>query len=119
MTREMICISCPMGCRLTVEYEGDTVQSVTGNTCKRGEVYAQNEIKDPRRVVTSIMRVKGKRSPVSVRTSGAIPKGSIYDCLLSIKDALAPSDVKSGDVLIPHVAGTEFDVVATRDAYAD
>ena len=40
MKKEIICTVCPMGCRITVEGEGENIVSVTGYTCKRGEVYA-------------------------------------------------------------------------------
>ena len=43
-TRELTCIGCPMGCPLTVTMEADEVISVTGNTCKRGDVYARKEV---------------------------------------------------------------------------
>lgn len=36
--RTLTCISCPMGCPLTIEMDGDEIISITGNTCKRGEV---------------------------------------------------------------------------------
>ena len=117
MKTDMICISCPMGCRMTVEHEGKDLIAVAGNSCKRGEIYAKNEISDPRRVVTSIMRVRGRKCPVSVRTNGAVPKSAIRDCLLAIQDKTAPADTAPGDVLIPNVAATGIDVVAMRYAY--
>ena len=40
-TRELTCIGCPMGCPLIVTMEAGEVISVTGNTCKRGDVYAR------------------------------------------------------------------------------
>ena len=42
-TRELTCIGCPMGCPLTVTMEAGEVISVTGNTCKRGDIYARKE----------------------------------------------------------------------------
>ena len=39
-TKSFICINCPLGCPLTVTVENGEVKSVTGNTCKRGELYA-------------------------------------------------------------------------------
>lgn len=42
--RELVCIGCPLGCPLTVELDGDEVVSVSGNTCKRGDVYARKAI---------------------------------------------------------------------------
>ena len=46
MKREMTCISCPVGCRLTVTTDGDEI-FVEGNQCKRGAVYAENEVRNP------------------------------------------------------------------------
>ena len=47
MAKKLICISCPIGCRLTaVREEGSGEWSVSGNRCPRGRVYAQNELTD-------------------------------------------------------------------------
>ena len=48
-TRELTCIGCPMGCPLTVTMEAGEVISVTGNTCKRGDIYARKEVTNPTR----------------------------------------------------------------------
>ena len=54
MVRELTCIVCPLGCDLKVELdENKRVLSVSGNTCPRGKVYAENECVNPRRTVTS------------------------------------------------------------------
>ena len=38
MQKNIICVSCPMGCGITVELnDSSEVVSVTGNTCKRGD----------------------------------------------------------------------------------
>ena len=80
--RNLICIGCPMGCELNVEIEGKQVVSVTGNTCKRGDVYARKEITNPTRIVTSSVKVEGGTLPVvSVKTKEDIPKGKIFDCV--------------------------------------
>ena len=41
--RKLTCIGCPMGCPLVVTMDGGEVVSVTGNTCKRGEIYGRKE----------------------------------------------------------------------------
>ena len=51
--RELICIGCPMGCPLVVELDGAEIVSVSGYTCKRGDVYARKEVTNPTRIVTS------------------------------------------------------------------
>ena len=69
--RNLTCISCPMGCPLTVVMEAGKVTSVTGNTCKRGDIYARKEVTNPTRIVTSTVRVKGdvyKRQPQYIQT---------------------------------------------------
>ena len=56
---EITCINCPVGCRLSVTLENGQVTSVTGNTCKRGEIYARQECVDPQRMVTAVIPVAG------------------------------------------------------------
>ena len=41
--RNLTCIGCPMGCQITVEFEGEEIFSVTGNTCAIGDKYARQE----------------------------------------------------------------------------
>ena len=115
--RSLICISCPMGCPLTVELSGDEIVSVTGQTCKRGEVYARKEVTNPTRIVTSTVKVEGGAvDMVSVKTRDDIPKGMIFDCVRALKDVTVKSPVHIGDVIVRNVAGTGVDIVATKDA---
>jgi len=113
----LICISCPLGCPLTVEVEDGKVLSVSGNTCPRGVAYAEKEITNPTRIVTSTVMVEGGKSPmVSVKTKVDIPKGKIFDVVKALKGVVVKAPVKIGDVIIPNVAGTGVDIVATKDA---
>ena len=105
-----------MGCPITVEMDGDEVVSVTGNTCKRGDVYARKEVTDPTRIVTSTVRViGGKADMVSVKTKEDIPKGKIFDCVKALKGVEVEAPVKIGEVIVPDVAGTGVDIVATKN----
>lgn len=71
--RELTCISCPMGCQMTVLMDDESIR-VTGNACKRGEVYARKEVTNPRRVVTSTVKVNGGEfARVSVKTETDVP----------------------------------------------
>ena len=86
-TINLICIGCPLGCPLTVEMEGNEVQSVSGNTCPRGDAYARKELTNPTRIVTSTVRVTGgKLAMASVKTVQDIPKGAIFDCVKALRD---------------------------------
>ena len=113
-THELTCIGCPMGCPITVQMEDGEVVSLTGYTCKRGEIYARKEVTNPTRIVTSTILVRGgKKERVSVKTASDIPKERIFDVMKEINRASAEAPVKIGDVLIEDAAGTGVPVVAT------
>lgn len=114
--RKLTCIGCPMGCPLTVTMEAGEVISVTGNTCKRGDIYARKEVTNPTRIVTSTVRVTGGDADmVSVKTKEDIPKGKIFECVKALKTVEVPAPVHIGDVLLKDVAGTGVDIVATKN----
>ena len=115
-TRNLTCIGCPLGCALTVEMENNEVVSVTGNTCKRGDVYARKEVTHPTRIVTSTVRVEnGEIAMVSCKTQNDIPKEKIFDIMKENNKVTVKAPVKIGDVLINDVAGTGVNVIATKD----
>lgn len=115
--KTLICIGCPKGCLITVNKESDGTLSITGNTCKKGEEYARNEVTAPKRTVTSIIKVAGgTHKVVAVKTKEEIPKEKIFECMEAINTATVQVPVKLGDVLIEDVAGTGVAVVATADA---
>ena len=43
MKKDLICIVCPLGCPLIVDFTGKTIQNITGNRCKLGIEYAKKE----------------------------------------------------------------------------
>lgn len=112
--KEMICISCPMGCTLQVYEESGKIM-VTGNTCKRGQAYGVSEYTNPVRMVTSMMRVEGQRRPLPVRLSQPVPKGAIAGVLKAIAGVCAPRSARQYDVLIQDVCHTGADVIASAD----
>jgi len=113
---QLICIGCPVGCLITVKKEEDGSLSITGNTCKKGEAYAQSEMTAPVRSVTSMIRVEGGSGKViPVKTAGEIPKGKIMQCMDEIRAAVVSAPIRVGDVLIRNVAGTLVPVVATAN----
>ena len=113
--RELTCINCPMGCRITVTMEGDNIISVEGNTCKRGHLYACNEVKSPVRTVTTTIKVSGGVSDrVSCKTKDPVPKDKIFEVMDAINKASAKAPIAIGDVLIEDCADTGIPVVATK-----
>lgn len=117
-TRELTCINCPLGCALTVTIDGDNI-TVTGNTCPRGAAYGKKEVTDPTRIVTSSVVVEGGTiARASVKTAMDIPKGKIFDIMDVIHKIKVKAPVHIGDVIIPNVAGTGVDIIASKDVEA-
>ncbi|MDD3243279.1 MAG: DUF1667 domain-containing protein [Eubacteriales bacterium] len=113
--KDMVCIVCPVGCRLHVVKDGEQI-TVSGNTCKRGERYAVGEFTDPQRTVTSSVYVEGGHMPLaSVRTEKTISKAKIPAVLEALKTVRPVAPVKVGDVVLPNAAGTGVNVIATRE----
>jgi len=86
---------------------------VTGALCKRGIAYATEECVAPKRTVTTLVRVDGRRAPLPVKTAAPVPKGKIFETLATIHAARAKPPVRIGDVIVADVCGTGVDVVAT------
>ena len=115
--RELTCINCPMGCLLTVTMEGDEIKEISGYTCPRGRTYAEKEVTNPTRVVTSTMKViGGKHERVACKTASDIPKDKIFSVMEAINAAGVQAPVVIGEVLIQNVADTGVDVIATAHA---
>ena len=115
-SRNLTCIGCPLGCAITVTTENRLILSVSGHTCKRGELYAREEVTAPRRIVTSTVRVTGGTRPViSVKTVPAIPKEQIFSCMDEIRRLCVQAPVHIGDVVIKNILGLDSDVIVTKN----
>lgn len=113
--KNLICISCPIGCHLTVQLEDGKVMNIEGHTCKRGPAYAEKELTNPTRFVTSTVKViDGSEERVSVKTEFDIPKAKIFDVMKEINKVTIKAPVKMGDTLIEDIAGTGVNIIATR-----
>ncbi len=114
--RKMTCINCPLGCSLEVLVNDMDIQ-ITGNKCKRGMEYGINEIKDPRRILTSTMRLTGGDRPlIPVKTDREIPKKFIFEAMKLINQMTITAPVKTGDILIENILGTGSNIVAASSA---
>ena len=113
--RNLTCIVCPRGCDLRVEFkENGEIASITGNGCKRGILYAENECTHPVRTVTSTVRCADGRI-VPVKTADPVPKEKVFEVMKSINSARPEGKISIGDVIIENVSDTGVSVVATAN----
>lgn len=114
-SHELVCIVCPIGCRLTVTDKCDGSYSVEGNTCIRGESYGIKELTAPMRVLPTTVKItNGKLNRLPVKTSDAIPKKLIFEAMKEINGISIEAPVQMGQIIIPNLLGTGVDVVASR-----
>lgn len=116
MKKEITCIECPKGCKLSVYKDADGQYQVEGNLCVRGVKYAHDELIDPRRILTSVVKAQGlEEQMVPVRTSEAIPKDKLLDAMEEIKKIRLSRSVKCGDHIVKNFLDMEnVNLIATR-----
>ena len=117
MTKDLICIVCPVGCRLTVEKDdtADKGYVITGNRCKRGIDYAVEEMTHPTRMVPTTVKIEEAfLNRLPVRTDKPIDKKLIFEAMQVINEFTCKAPVKMGDVLIKNILDTDVNIIATR-----
>jgi CxxC motif-containing protein len=112
--KEMICILCPVGCHLMIDESND--YAVTGNSCPKGIKYGKEELINPTRVVTSIVRVEGGiHHMVPVKTDKPVPKAMTFKVVEELKKIKIISPQKIGTIIIENVLNTGANIVLTRN----
>lgn len=111
--RELICIQCPLSCKLQVSGKPGQWQ-VEGNRCNRGREYAVEEVTDPRRTLTTTVSTCFREFPrLPVRTTGAIPLHQLDKVMQAANTVRVCRPVAPGQVVLADAGGTGVDLVAT------
>ncbi len=114
----LTCILCPMSCVLELTVEDGRVIQISGNNCKLGPTYAEKELINPTRTLTTTVEIEGARiSRLPVKTLEEIPKSMILECMREISRIKVKAPIGRGEVVLENVAGTGVNVVATRDLH--
>jgi len=113
--KKMICTQCPKGCALKIDIQNGLVMKVSGNQCSRGEKYARQELENPLRVLTSMVRCAGLELHMApIRTPNPIPKAKMLEAMKIIRDFKLTKPVNCGEVIIKNILETGVDVIVTR-----
>ncbi|RJP33124.1 MAG: DUF1667 domain-containing protein [Actinobacteria bacterium] len=112
---EFLCINCPLGCSLELTEEGGEILEIAGAECKVGEKYAEEEFRNPRRRVSTTVRVSGGTLPLlPVASESPIPKKMVRDAVKVLAETVVEAPVADGQVIYPDILGTGVNVVASR-----
>ena len=112
--KKLTCINCPEGCTLDIVTEGQKIFSISGNRCKKGLAFAENEIFNPTRILTTTVSLKSKDySRLPVRSSSAINKKDIFSVIKDLKEIKIEAPVKMGEIVFQKEGNTEIIIVAS------
>ena len=115
MEREFVCIICPNGCRIKVEYEGINIKNIKGDECPKGKDYVKNEITNPLRVFTgSVLVENGDFSLVSVKTLSPVSKKYLTKVGEITRRIKVEAPVEIGQAVASNLLDNNIDLIATR-----
>ena len=110
-----VCINCPLSCSLELTEEGGEVLEVGGAECKVGVKYAEEEFRDPRRTLSTTVRVRGGALPLlPVVSASPIPKSMVKEAVRELARVEVQAPVADGEVVCRDILGSGVDVVSSR-----
>jgi CxxC motif-containing protein len=112
----VLCIICPVGCKITVSSDDTGIQAVSGHACPRGARYAKDEIKQPVRILTAVMATDSPVMPMlPVRSNKPIAKHLLLACMKTIQAHRVSGPIARYDCLIANIQNSGADIVATGE----
>lgn len=117
MKKNLICIKCPRGCELEVVFDDNkNITEIMGNSCKLGISYAEDEIKNPQRIVTTTVKVEGGTSPLCpVWTEKPISKDKIFELLAELKKIKIKAPVKVNQIILENFLNSGINIIASKN----
>jgi CxxC motif-containing protein len=117
---QVICVRCPRGCEVSFHTdEAGQVSEVTGNFCKLGVAHVQSELTDPRRTLTTTVRVAGGRHAlVPVWSEAPLPKDRVLEVAGLLRNKVLTAPVQCGDPVLEDVLGLGIRIVTSASVDA-
>jgi CxxC motif-containing protein len=111
-TQQFVCVHCPKGCVITAEGPTEDLE-LTGAKCKHGKEYAEQELMEPKRVLTTTVRVKDCERMLPVRSTEPVPKERLFEVMALLDEIVVEVPIKCGDTVIKNVLDLDADIIAT------
>jgi len=113
--KELVCVNCPKGCRVTVTLDHNEVVDVKGYSCPKGKEYAMQETIRPMRVLTTTIKINnGTLSVLPVITDKAIPLDMCNQAMEEIRKIEVNAPIKMDDIIISNFLDTGANLIASR-----
>ena len=120
-SKDYTCVVCPNGCTIKITFEeqeqGKPVFiEAQGQRCPRGITWAKQEIVDPvRSFATSVLVQNGQFLECSVRLSKPVQLTKVFEIMEEIKKLRPVAPLYIGQVLLKNPAGTDTEVIVTKN----
>lgn len=101
---------------MLAEYEAGSkkIISLEGHNCKRGIKFAEAEITNPLRLLTTTISIdSGISQRLPVRSNVPAPKEKIVSMVKAIKLIRAKAPVKIGEIIMADILGTGVDIISS------
>lgn len=117
ITKELTCVVCPAGCKITVTLDGTEVKDVSGFTCVRGKKYAESEVTAPVRTLTSTVTVitKTGKKLLPVRTDTPIPREKLFVGMETVRSTTVNAPISTGDVIVADFIEKGTNLIACKN----
>jgi len=113
--KHFVCVVCPVGCEIDAVHDGSKIMSMEGSKCEKSEEFVRQELIEPMRILTTIVRIQGARWPViPVRSDKSVPKRLFPRIMRQLRRINLQAPVNMLDVVVSDVLHTGANVIATR-----
>ena len=116
---EFVCLQCPIACVIQIELdEKGEIVSLKGEECKRGKEFAEEEVKEPARILTTTVSISSadREHPLlPVKSASPMPKRVIKEAMVKLADVKVSVPVQIGSRIVENILGTDIDMVATAE----
>jgi CxxC motif-containing protein len=114
--KQYTCIVCPRSCKIDLTIKDDNSYEIKGNSCKRGESYVINEYTNPKRMLTTTVKIEnGLYKNIPVVSDQEVEKSKLFDCLKYLYSIKVKAPIKEGDIIVENILGTGVNIIAARD----
>lgn len=105
--KTITCIMCPNGCEISYD--------LTGGMCAKGPEYVKNEILNPKRTLTSTVRVTNGEIPLaSVKTTEPMAREKLREAMKVIAGLSVEAPVNPGRIIVKDFMEEGIDLIATK-----
>lgn len=89
--------------------------AVNGNLCSKGQGFAVKELKDPDRLLTTMVKVRNRRELLSVRSDRPVKKSELPELVRKLRSFEAVPPVRIAQIFLSGMGQNAVSILATSD----